>query len=314
MGIKNVLVGTATFLPGASLLRTKVTKGSNSARYCYSVWLRHLVMAYKNGLCTTTPKQVAELGPGDSIGAGLAALISGAEAYYGLDVIEFTSPARNVSVFEELLRLFRAKESIPGEEEFPRVKPTLDSYEFPDDVLTDSELSRCLAADRIAQIRRAIEISHSGASMITYAAPFCDAKVLKPGSMDMVFSQAVLQYVEKLPVIYQAMYSWLRRGGFISHQIGFGSDGLAEQWNGYWKYSDWAWKLVKGRREYGLNREPFSAHLRCLTEAGFRLAYEKKVTMPSNLARHQLAPRFRNLSAQDITTNALFFQAVKAQN
>src|SRR5689334_3926898 len=53
------------------------TGGSSSARYCYSVWLRHLSMAARLGL-NTDPKDVAELGPGHSIGVGLAALLSGA--------------------------------------------------------------------------------------------------------------------------------------------------------------------------------------------------------------------------------------------
>ena len=37
-------------MPGVNQLREKGTGGTNSARYCYSIWLRPLVMAKKNGL------------------------------------------------------------------------------------------------------------------------------------------------------------------------------------------------------------------------------------------------------------------------
>lgn len=44
-------------------------------------------MAYKNGL-PVHPDTVAGLGPGDSLGFGLAALISGADKYFAFDVVE----------------------------------------------------------------------------------------------------------------------------------------------------------------------------------------------------------------------------------
>src|SRR3977135_940863 len=40
---------------------------TQSARYCYSVWLRHLVNAWQQGL-HTLPEVVVELGPGSSQG------------------------------------------------------------------------------------------------------------------------------------------------------------------------------------------------------------------------------------------------------
>jgi hypothetical protein len=62
---------------------------SKSASYCYSVWQRHLTMARQNGL-QEVPHTVVELGPGDSLGVGLAALLSGAKHYYAFDTIKHT--------------------------------------------------------------------------------------------------------------------------------------------------------------------------------------------------------------------------------
>ena len=75
------------------------TGGTNSDRYCYSVWLRHLILLNKNGL-TKCPQSVAEIGPGDSIGMGIAALISGADEYYAFDIIPHANIEMNLKIFE----------------------------------------------------------------------------------------------------------------------------------------------------------------------------------------------------------------------
>jgi len=124
MLVRNVINGILTFIPGFSKLKAARTGGTDSARYCYSVWLRHLVMAHRNGYLTH-PLTVAELGPGDSIGVGLAALISGSNLYFGFDVVNYTSLQKNLSIFEELVSLFESRANIPGPEEFPAVKPYL---------------------------------------------------------------------------------------------------------------------------------------------------------------------------------------------
>ena len=84
--IRALIRGLATFIPGYVSGSPREPGGTVSPRYCYSVWLRHLVMA-SDGCLFEYPKTVAELGPGDSIGIGLAALISGADEYYAFDVV-----------------------------------------------------------------------------------------------------------------------------------------------------------------------------------------------------------------------------------
>src|SRR5262245_22309033 len=104
-----LIPGVASLPPISHILQEKAkgTGGSVSAEYCYSVWLRHLVTAAECGL-NSDPKTVAELGPGDSLGVGLAALLSGAERYYALDVVEHANAAHNIVVLDALVELFRA--------------------------------------------------------------------------------------------------------------------------------------------------------------------------------------------------------------
>jgi len=311
MNIKQLLYGISTYLPGLSRFHSKGTGGTNSARYCYAVWLRHLVMANQNGLLLTPPKVVGELGPGDSVGIGLAALLSGAEMYYGIDAVKHASSRQNIRILDELVDLFRRKENIPDEQEFINIKPHLDSYEFPSHILTDERLVPYISQDRIKQIRNSLENCNTKESMIRYAAPWYSANLIEKESVDMICSQAVLEHVDDLRGIYQTMCLWLKPKGCISHQIDFKCHGLADSWNGHWAFSDFTWKLMRGRRAYLLNREPHSTHIRLLEEAGFEIVCDKKIEMPSKIRPEQLAARFKNMSAEDIVISGTFVQAVK---
>lgn len=300
--------GLATYVPGIAALHRHVTRtgGTNSARYCYSVWLRHLSKSYQNGLCTRPPSRVAELGPGDSIGIGLAALLCGADRYYGLDALPLANLRRNLGIFDELVELFRACTAIPGDEEFPGVKPRLQSYDFP------AALFECPDGPRIERIRRSIEDPLHPDSAIRYVAPWWDPKVIERGVVDMIFSQAVLEHVDALETAYSAMRAWLVPGGWLSHQIDFRSHGTAEDWNGHWTYGDWTWRLLRGRRAFLINRQPHSEHIRLLHEAGFAVVCDE-TTNGAAIDRRKLASRFAGLSETDLTTCGAFIQARRAE-
>lgn len=301
--------GAATFLPGMQRLLRRRTGGTDSARYCYSVWLRHLTLAVRNGRCAF-PACVAELGPGDSIGVGLAALLSGVEGYLGLDLATHAELERNLAIVEELIELFARRSAIPADKEFPEMRPRLARYDFPDDVLTANRLAAALEPARLDRIRRSARSPGTPDAMIAYYAPWVDAAVIRPASVDMILSQAVLEHVDDLDGAYDAMRRWLRPGGLVSQQIDFRSHGFAAEWNGHWAYSDFAWRIVRGRRPYLLNRQPRSAHARLLATHGFRVLYEQAATRSTGIARRRLAQRFRDMSDEDLTTAGWFVQAV----
>jgi len=166
--VGQLLYGIATFIPGVAAVFGRGGGDTNSARYCYSVWLRHLVSAFANGM-KDHPRTVAELGPGDSLGVGLAALVSGADRYHAFDVVRHAQVERNQAVLDELVELFRARADIPGEAEFPEVQPLLPSYAFPRHVLGDEELSAALSDERLARIRDSVRNQNTHGSMIDYA-------------------------------------------------------------------------------------------------------------------------------------------------
>lgn len=311
MKLRQLIYGIATFIPGVNRFRFRGTGGTDSARYCYSVWLRHLVMAKRTGL-DPYPKIVAELGPGDSLGIGLAALISGCDKYFAFDIVEYSTTERNLLIFDELVSLFRNRAAIPGRDEFPQVEPYLEKYDFPDNILDEKRLQYALKESRIKKIRESIIHPQHNNSLIEYKTPWYNAAILEKGSVDMIYSQAVLEHIDDLRNTYKSMQIWLKPSGYISHQIDFKCHGTTDEWNGHWRYSDFMWKLIKGKRPYFLNREPLSTHLAILKEEGFKILCDERIRSESIFTVNDLAPRFKSISEDDLTTSGTFIQAIKA--
>jgi hypothetical protein len=316
---KRFLFNAATFIPGVASLppvqrvfkRHSIgTHGTNEARYCYSVWLRHLLSAAANGL-DTDPKAVAELGPGDSIGIGIASVLTGVERYYAFDVVAHANTPRNLEIFDGLVELFRARVDIPDAREYPRVGPALNDYRFPSQLLSPDRMAAALDPRRLARVRESIQHTDSADSMIQYRAPWSTTAAVERNSLDLVFSQATLEHVDGLPEVYRAMYAWLKPGGYMSHQIDFKCHNSAREWNGHWTYSDLMWKLVRGKDVWLINRLPYSAHVKLMKSSGFRIVAEQIVSRESRITRSQLAPRFRLIPERDLSTADAFVQAVK---
>jgi len=247
----------------------------------------------------------------------LLARLAGAEKYYALDVIRYSNTERNLKVFEELVKLFRAKTPIPHNDEFPNMRPKLEQFSFPGHILTDDKLAELLDEKRLDKIRDSIRSCEqkeqfTGGSMISYQVPWADASVIQKESVDMIISQAVLQHVNDLKGTYYSMNAWLRKDGLMSHNIDLKSMGSSDLWYGHWTYSDLEWKIVKGRKKYLINREPYSVHIRLADEHGFKVTHEIKdiEALPD---RNEFSSNFRNLNEEDMRISSLFMQAVKTR-
>jgi SAM-dependent methyltransferase len=306
--IKAILEGGLSMLPGCRRFLQKGTRGSDSARYCYSVWFRHLIKTQqfneRGRGCLGT---VVELGPGDSLGTGLAALLCGAERYIAVDAVEHACPERNLGILEDLIELFRVGASIPDQQELPEVKPLLDDYAFPGYIPRNLGLERYGAI--VAAFRGRSEIN----SPVTYLQPNKARQAISAGSVDLIFSQAVLEHVDDLKTVYRNCFAWLRPGGLMSHQIDFKSHGTSHEWNGHWVYPDAVWRLVRGSRPYLINREPYGTHVRAMAKTGFVTLSEERFQLPSRLKRRQLAERFSDMSEDDLTTAGVYLVATKVE-
>ena len=87
------------------------------------------------------PLTLAELGPGDSIGIGLSAMLSGVDNYYALDVVEYSNTEFNLKIFDELVELFKGRAAGPGNG-WPDYSQHLNKHRFPNHILTELQTKK----------------------------------------------------------------------------------------------------------------------------------------------------------------------------
>jgi SAM-dependent methyltransferase len=304
---RSVARGLSTLLPALNVLGMQSHTGhTSSARYCYSVWNRHIARILKH-----RPKaeidDVAELGPGPSVGTGLAAVIGGAASYVGLDVVPLASVGGNLQVFDELIGLYARRAEIPDDAEMSEVKPPLQDGAAI--VQTERQLQAALKPERLAWLRasleRLAEDSADARAPFRYLAPW-QGHSLAVESADLVISQAVLEHVDDLDAAWSSMERILRPGGLMSHQIDFRSHGHSAFWNGHWAYGDSEWAVVRGRRPFLLNREPASTHLKFAELYGLKVVAMQRFEQPNRLSPQKLAPRYRALDSSDAVTSGIW--------
>ena len=186
---------------------------------------------------------------------------------------------------------------------FPIIKsfhesaPRLSSYTFPRHLINCSDL-----AAKAEKIRHELNSGLNGSTLISYKVPWHSPDVITRASLDLIFSQAVLEHVDALQETYSAMTAWLKPGGYASHVIDFGAHHLSPFWNGHWAYSDRQWRLVRGHREYLLNREPLSTHLDHAQKSGLEVIQLFRDYDDDGLSHRALAPNFQQLSNEDRRT------------
>ena len=101
-----------SFISYVPLLNTIISKkgtgGSNSGEYCFEMWKMHKHQVLENG--GNNFSVVAVIGPGDSIGSGLCALIEGTQKYLALDSINHIDSLAERKIFQEIKNIYQ-KES-----------------------------------------------------------------------------------------------------------------------------------------------------------------------------------------------------------
>lgn len=286
-----------------------VTDSRDLARACYTIWLRFLVAT------KPTPnlpiESVGEIGPGDSLGVGLAALLSGSNRYYPIDKFTRSRNCDNLLIFDELVSLFRSRAPIPNDKEFPKSHPRLSSYEFPK-FITNEVLKESLAEERINKIRKIIDIIQSSQSRAQIDDIVIEYPTNRPKSgIDFLFSVATMEHIDDPAEAYKRDYLYLKDGGIFAHTIGLNSHGTAWKWNGHYTYSPLVWRLIRGRVKYLINRWPHSWHVSSLVANGFSIVVNDVYREENYLSRKDLSKQFAGIPDDDLTAYSVFISGYK---
>ena len=181
MRLGPVVRGMLTYVPVISdLLPSKTGVGghTDSAAYCYGVWMKHRTLLHEQGF-RSVPHTMAELGPGDSLGVGLCALLSGSSHYIGLDVVAHSNRERNQLLLKGLVKLFRSR-APNADKGWPEFSAYLDERQFPSHILTEQVLEQALDEERVDAISRAIDLpSDENPITVEYKAPWFDPRVIE---------------------------------------------------------------------------------------------------------------------------------------
>ena len=212
---RTVASGLLSYVPGVMPLYRRLAFRPNPApaEASYGIWLKHLVLSH-NARDRRPPRIVAELGPGLSLGVGLAALICGAERYVALDIVRFAPMASVLPIFERLLGLFTARAKPENAHGFPPYDTLLDASGFPSEILPDARVAALLAPARIEALRRDVQgfVASGGkpSRRLHYAAPWRLADTPHRGEVDFLLSHTVLQHVGDIHAEWQNIGGMLR--------------------------------------------------------------------------------------------------------
>ena len=229
---------------------------TSDAEHCYSIFLRHLSYVAADAM----PACVAELGPGSSIGVGLAALIAGAERYVALDSHWHMDTDRTLRIFARLVELFQARRPVPQEGNHAGTFPPALDDAFP------AGLQPRLDDAWLAELEH--DIRHGG-ERIRIAVPWTTSRDIAPDSVDWLLSHSCLEHIDGVPEALRACWGWLRPGARMTHEIDHRSHNLTAHWDGHWGLNEAAWYVLRGRRHYLINRLPHSYYVAQLRSLGF---------------------------------------------
>ena len=248
----------------------------HTAEYAWSILSQHLgEYMMPNGLCGKT---VLELGPGDGITSGLLTSLYGAEHTTLIDVGTFAT--RDLSHYRSILNNWKLRG------------------------LDVSALLECSTFEDLCNVGRT-----------TYLTAGLDSlREVEPNSVDMMFSNAVLEHVRRAEFreTIEELWRIIREGGRSSHGVDLG-DHLGNALNNL-RFSDSVWESrLLANSGFYTNRIRFGEMCEVFSEVGFEIEVPRtwewdRLPTP----RRKLHRGFRSLPDSDLLVSAFDLVARKA--
>ena len=255
---------TLTHVPGGRSLARRVGAFNHGPMLSPSYAMDVFDTHLQRALATTTAEGVVclELGPGESIGSALVARARGAEKTWLVDVGAFASMELN---------------------DYSSLRAALAPELNTEGVTSVVDLLRVCRADYVT-------------------AGLASLRAIPSGSVDFIWSQAVLEHVRKAD--FDAVLTELRRvlkpSGAASHRVDL-EDHLQDGLNNL-RFSDRVWEADwMASSGFYTNRLRYTDLLRRFAQAGFAVEVthtDRWGDLP--LSRARMAPNFRDLLTDDL--------------
>jgi SAM-dependent methyltransferase len=171
-----------------------------------------------------------------------------------------------------------------------------------------------------ARLHRGASIADATDGAIDYRAPADATRTgFDPGSIDLVFSNSVLEHVypDVLPAMFDEAMRILRPGGAAMHSVNCGDhyayfDRKISQLH-YLQFSESEWRLWNNEFQYQ-NRLRAKEFLAFALRAGFSIALDASEVRPSRLAdldKIEVAPEFAGYTREELALTNIDFVAKK---
>jgi len=149
---------------------------------------------------------------------------------------------------------------------------------------------------------------------IKYIVPWDKQDKIKENSVDFFLSQAVMEHVKNPNHCYETISKWLKPGGYLSQDVDFRSHNMTWRWNSHWRLNSFLWRLLAGRKDWVINREPYSRHLEPIENTGLVLLTDQKTKDETGIKREELSENFVYISDEDLITSGAYMLARKPIN
>ena len=299
--VKALVQRTIGFMPNPDYWSDLVQREiAGSVALTYPFFLSRLDVARKN-LDTfagrNSPTEVLELGTGWFPIVPIAFRLSGASHVRTCDIVEHVSP-------ERLSATLQAFSRAAGDGELTRRFPSIDHALLQQIQSFDATRQTCVESLRSLGVDYMV-------------GDFPGAR-LPPGSIDLIVSHAVLEYISAPPLreLLDAFHRLLKSDGAMSHWIDFSDeyayfDKTISPLH-FLKYPDWAWRIINNPI-IPLSRLRIDDVRRLFANAGFSICEEELVKLDSEAMRKlPLAREFENRDIEDMRVLDAWISARKS--
>jgi hypothetical protein len=271
--IKALLKGIITYLPfSKKFLRKHKEKSMHSgsfALFCYSFWLRTINLLDKNNI-SHSDLSIAELGSGGSFGIGMCALLTGCKSYLVLDIEDRFDLNLNLQLLDSIVQYFNSALPIPDNNEFSKINLRINDYSFPTHLIKKAEYKNGEFINLIKNdLFKISEHKYSQCQLIHYYSNWLKQQIDR--KCDLIMSRAVMEHVSNPEIIYEKSNKLINKNGLHLHDIEFHSHNISKFWDGHLPIPNLLWEVIKGRREYYLNRWDYGHHIEYAKTVGLDL-------------------------------------------
>jgi SAM-dependent methyltransferase len=305
---KQIFLGLISYIPllhkNLAKIKSFKTGGTNNADYCISVFFKHAFLNNNDSL-SMIDKDICEVGPGDSIGVGICALIFGAKSYTAFDSYKFMDNALNIDVFNKITQSLLQRNFQKSVELIKSINPKI--LTINDNLiirlLSNSEINN---EARINYIKWSIENINQVDSCLHYFVGDWD-QLPTSKYFDVIICQSVFEYFQNMSVSLKALKNFLKPNGIISTQIDYRGLQFSDEWYSHWGYPDYIWNLIKGKRPMVVNRLRHSQYLDIFSDHKLKIEKLFEVKAENKHIRNLSFYKEKNISLRDLKTSGAYF-------